>query len=530
MPIIIVAPRVQILIARPAFTVQALDLVITNAKAVIEHEAELRTVDLGIKDGKFQQIAAAGTIDVSTAAEVHDAKGLLAFPGLVDAHTHIAGIYQDMELDMHQESKCAAQGGVTTVMPYIRSGQCYLWEGGPYKELYPKFLERAKGNYHVDFAYHVSPIEGQHVPELEWLVKDQGVVSLGEVFMFYGQHGLHGARTKERQNDFLMLEGGDKYDLGHYDFALRELGRVARENPELAGLIQIGFHCETPELLAAWTRHVQARGGEGCKAWSDARPTHSEGLAVWTAAYLSAKAGVPNVNILHITCKDAMEAALGAEEAFPEVSFGREMTAGHLLLDYDNDGPGNPCYTKVNPPIRSRADVEYLWEAVAEGHVDWVVTDHASAPTDFKVNKDDPSNIWDAKAGFGGVEYLLAGLYSEGVVNRGVLTAQDVARLVCGNPARRFGLEGHKGEIAVGYDADVALFDPSKEWTITASDSFSTQTYTPFEGIQCTGQVQHTFLRGNRVYSANDNAEGGLTGDIVGAPSGKNLVRPYRGD
>ena len=146
------------------------------------------------------------------------------------------------------------------------------------------------------------------------------------------------------------------------------------------------------------------------------------------------------------------------------------------------------------------------------------------------MNKDDPANIWDAKAGFGGTEYLLAGLFSEGVVNRGVLEPQDVARLVCGNPARRFGLGGHKGEIAVGYDADVALFDPGREWTITASDSFSTQTYTPFEGIQCTGQVQHTFLRGNRVYSANDNAEGGLTGDIVGAPSGKNLVRPYRGD
>ena len=64
--------------------------------------------------------------------------------------------------------------GVTTVMPYIRSGQCYLWEGGPYRELYPKFLERAKGNYHVDYAYHVSPIEGQHIAELEWLLKEQG--------------------------------------------------------------------------------------------------------------------------------------------------------------------------------------------------------------------------------------------------------------------------------------------------------------------------------------------------------------------
>ena len=146
----------------------------------------------------------------------------------------------------------------------------------------------------------------------------------------------------------------DRYDLGHYDFALRELGRVAENNPELADLIQIGFHCETPELLAAWTRKIQGDGGTGCKAWSDARPTHSEGLAVWTAAYLSAKAGVPNVNILHITCEDAMEAALAAEEAFPEVSFGREMTAGHLLLDYDNaryHPHTKRCFASETPPF-----------------------------------------------------------------------------------------------------------------------------------------------------------------------------------
>ena len=156
-----------------------------------ENDSVVRLLDLGVKDGKFVEIAKAGSVQADRATAVHDAKGLMAFPGVVDAHTHIAGIYQDIELDMFQESKCAAQGGVTTVMPYIRSGQCYLWEGGAYKDLYQKFLDHATDNYHCDYAYHVSPIEGQHIGELEWLIKDQGVVSLGEVFMFYGQHGLH---------------------------------------------------------------------------------------------------------------------------------------------------------------------------------------------------------------------------------------------------------------------------------------------------------------------------------------------------
>ena len=234
---------------------------------------------------------------------------------------------------------------------------------------------------------------------------------------------------------------------------------------------------------------------------------------MWTAAYLSAKAKVPNVNILHITCQDAMEAVLACEKAFPNVNFGKEMTAGHLLLDYDMNADG-PCWMKVNPPIRSRNDVEYLWNAVAQKKIDWIVTDHASAPADFKVNPDDPSNIWDAKAGFGGVEYLLAGLYSEGVVNRGVLKPNDVARLVAKNPANRFGMGARKGNIAIGFDADLALFDPNKQWVIDPDESFSVQTYS-FRGNTSDWQGSNHIFKGPKGF---DN------GEIIGDPAGENMV------
>ena len=207
-----------------------LDLLIKNAAVVFSDKKDTPVLDLGIKNGKVVEISSSSSSD---AKEEFDANGLMAFPGAVDAHTHIAGIYQDIELDMFQESKCAAQGGVTTVMPYIRSGLCYLNEGGSYKDLYLKFLSHAKNNYHCDYAYHVSPIEGKHIQEMEWLIKSQGVPSLGEVFMFYGQHSLHGASTKEKQNDFLQLQTDEKYDLGYYDFMLRELGEIADRNPEL---------------------------------------------------------------------------------------------------------------------------------------------------------------------------------------------------------------------------------------------------------------------------------------------------------
>ena len=141
---------------------------------------------------------------------------------------------------------CAAQGGVTTVMPYIRSGLCYLNEGGSYKTLYKKFLTHAENNYHCDYSYHVSPIEEQHIGEMEWLIRDQGVVSLGEVFMFYGQHSLHGASTKEKQNDFLQLKGDEKYDLGFYDFMLREMGKIAQENRIWPNLFKLAFTVKRP--------------------------------------------------------------------------------------------------------------------------------------------------------------------------------------------------------------------------------------------------------------------------------------------
>lgn len=173
-------------------------------------------------------------------------------------------------------------------------------------------------------------------------------------------------------------------------------------------------------------------------------------------------------------------------------------------------------WAKVNPPIRPRADVEYLWEKVLDGTVQWVVTDHANCPRAMKIAADDPENIWLAKAGFGGSEYLLPALFSEGI-RRG-LSPNRIAALTSGTPARRFGLN-RKGDIAVGYDADLALLDPAERWTIRADESLSAQGYTPFEGMSITGRVKYTFVRGNLVFA---------NGALAGTPQGRYLKRPMR--
>jgi allantoinase len=132
----------------------------------------------------------------------------------------------------------------------------------------------------------------------------------------------------------------------------------------------------------------------------------------------------------------------------------------------------------------------------------------------MKVPKQYFGNIWMAKSGFGGTEYLLPALVSEG--SRRGLSYNRIARLTSFNPARRFGLNG-KGDIDVGLDADLALVDPAKTWTIRARDAESAQGYTPFEGIELSARVQATFLRGALIYE---------DGRIVGKPRGEYLFRP----
>ena len=111
----------------------------------------------------------------------------------------------------------------------------------------------------------------------------------------------------------------------------------------------------------------------------------------------------------------------------------------------------------MNPPIRPREDVEFLWEALLAGELDWVVSDHACCRHEIKIPKRYFGNIWMAKSGFGGTEYLLPALVSEGT-RRG-MSYNHMARVTSWNPAQRFGLN-RKGDIAEGFDADIALVDP----------------------------------------------------------------------
>jgi allantoinase len=264
--------------------------------------------------------------------------------------------------------------------------------------------------------------------------------------------------------------------------------------------------------MTAYTKLVESEGTlQGLAAYHAARPPHSEGLAVFIAAYLANETALPTINLLHLSSRKALDAALKMQDVFPHIDFRREVTIGHLMLDVSS---GAGVLAKVNPPIRPREDVEYLWEQLLAGKVDWVVSDHACCRHETKAAKNALGNIWLAKSGFGGTEYLLPALVSEGA-KRG-LSYNRAAELTSRNPAARFGLNS-KGDIAEGKDADLVLVDPKDSWTIRAADSESTQGYTPFEGIELSARVKATFLRGALVCE---------NGNVIGSPRGKYLHRP----
>lgn len=462
-------------------------------------------VDLGIVDGKFARIEA--NIPEEDAAEVIDGRGMVAFPGVVDAHQHW-GIYNPLSEDTDSESRASAQGGVTTGITYMRTGQYYMNESGPYSEFFPKVLDASEGRSYVDYGFHLAPMMKQHIDEIPSIITEFGVPSF-KIFMFYGTHGLHGRSSD--QSNFLMIPEGERYDIAHFEFVMRGVQKAREQHPELADQISLSLHCETAEIMTAYTKLVEEAGElSGLAAYSASRPPHSEGLAITIASYLADETELPNINLLHLTSAKALKAAMLMQQTFPHVNFRREVTIGHLVADIATaSGIGG----KVNPPLRPREDVESLWEHLVAGNIDWVVSDHACCKEEMKFGED-KDDVFAAKSGFGGAEYLLPALITEG--GRRGLSYKRIAELTAQNPAERYGLGDRKGRIAVGYDADIALVDPAQSWTIHAADSESTQQYTPFEGFDLTAKVTDTYVRGQHVFG---------DGQILGEPTGQYVRR-----
>jgi dihydroorotase (multifunctional complex type) len=475
------------------------DLAVVNGTLVVPFVGTLRA-DVAARAGKIVQIA--DTIAPSDADSIVDANGKLVFPGGVDAHFHI-GIYRPVAEDAESETRSALVGGVSTIVSYFRTGSHYLNRSGPYREIFPEVLAATQGHAFTDYGYHIAIMTSQQVDEVDWLVREMGVGSF-KYYMFY--KGLNLAASSTDAAAYTM---SDVYDLGHLYRFMQAVSAASRAYASPAGRISLSIHCEQPEIIRTMIDEVKAKGLTGLEAYSQARPAFQERLAIAEAALLADETLCP-VNLLHLSSAEALEGGRKARRDYPDLDVRLETTLHHLCLTYET-ARGGIAWGKVNPPIRSAADNEALWQGIFRGDIQQVVSDHACCMLDMK-----QGGTWEAQPGFGGTALIYPVLISEGFNRRG-LSLQRVAELVAAQPAQTVGLFPRKGTIAVGQDADLTVVDPELEATVTPERLLSAQDHTTFDGYPLKGWPTHTIRAGRVVYA---------DGKVVGQPDGRYLKRP----
>jgi allantoinase len=170
-------------------------------------------------------------------------------------------------------------------------------------------------------------------------------------------------------------------------------------------------------------------------------------------------------------------------------------TCPHYLLLDESDLDRLGSFGKCAPPLRTREEVDSLWEGVFDGTIDWIASDHSPCPPSMKETDD----IWLAWGGLSGVQSLLPALLTEGVHARG-LSLPRLVSLTSGAPARRLGLYPRKGALEIGSDADLVLVDLDAEWTLQATDLQTRWPVNPFIGRAFKGKIAATLVRGTVVW------------------------------
>jgi dihydropyrimidinase len=397
-------------------------LVLRNARIVT---AESELVGHIAVDG--ERIAAISTIAPGRGDIEIDCRGKPVIPGVVDPHTHL-GLFYPYEEDAFTESAAAARGGVTTMMQFIRSLESY-------HASYPAKKQTGLENFQVDFGFHFGIQSTAHLEELTEYWTKYGVRSL----MMYFGYGL---------NNPLGIVGA--HDGWLFD-ALRRIDAIP------GGWLCL--HAENYNVCESKTSEVRATGRNDLAAWSDARPPFCETSEIYKAIAFAQEAG-GRLYIVHTTVgKDVRGLYLDAAQR--GIRFALETCPQYLIFDNTSHPAG--VKAKILPPIRSAEHVEALWQAIKDGMIRTVGSDHVPNPPDRKRGVD----IWNEIMGFMGVESLLPVLLSEGHLRRQV-PLQRIVEVASANPARVFGLYPRKGTIAVGSDADLVMLDLDKEQSVAS--------------------------------------------------------------
>ncbi len=415
------------------------------------------TADILIEDEKILQVAK--TIDVS-GAKVIDASGKYIFPGFIDTHTHFdldAGDFHTAD-DFYTGTKAAVAGGTTAILDFVTQDK-----GQTLDEALDVWHGLADGKSSCDYGFHMSITDWNEDVRAEIKNMTRRGVTSYKLYMAYDN-----------------LKVNDK-----------EIFEILSAIEEERGIT--GVHCENGEIIKAITEKLKSERKNSVDLHPKSRPAEAEAEAIHRLLTIAKLAKTP-VNIVHLSSRLGLRQVQQARAAGQQVFV--ETCPQYLLLDdseYSRPGFEGAAFVCA-PPLRKREDAERLWQAVVGGEVDMIGTDHCS----FHMNgqktrgEDDFTSI---PGGIPGVEHRPALIYHYGVAT-GRITVEQMCNLLAERPSRVFGMYPQKGVILPGSDADLVIWDPAKQWTITAKKQVQNVDNTPYEGMEVTGMPALVFLRG----------------------------------
>jgi allantoinase len=377
-------------------------------------------------------------------------------PGVIDPHVHSLS---DPREGIGTATRAAAAGGVTTIleMPFDKAGP--VWS--PERVAAKRELVAREAHVDVGLFATVQPGGGASaVPAL---------AEAGAVTFKVSTYHTDPNRFPRTPDDELLE-------------VFRAVARTGR---------RVCVHAESDEIVRRLMSQLRASGVSDPRAHCAARPAVSETAAVANTLEL-ARAAEAKVHFVHMSLPQSIDLIRAA--ARDGVDASGEACPQYLMLT-EQDMIRLGARAKVNPPPRTRADVDGLWARLATDEVDVLSSDHAPWPLSEKSQE----NIFDNASGAPGVETLFPVCASVGLHERNV-SIDSLVRACCWRPAELFGIGHRKGDIRVGLDADITVFDPSVEWTVDETELLSNAGWSPFQGLSLRGRVMRTICRGATVY------------------------------
>jgi len=445
------------------------DLVIRNG--TVATAADTAVCDVGIKEGVIATLGknlAGGTREI-------DASGKLVLPGGIDSHCHIeqrssAGVV--CADDFYSATVAAAFGGTTTVIPFAAQHR-----GQSLRQVIEEYHAAAGPKAVIDYAFHLivsDPTEQVLGQELPALIRD-GYTSF-KVYMTY---------------DLLQLDDGQMLDI---------LALARREG----ALVMV--HAENHEMIKWLTGRLLERGLGAPRYHAVSHARLAEGEATNRAVALSQLLDVP-ILLVHVSSAEAIEVIRNAQTKGLKI-YG-ETCPQYLFLTADDIAKPGMEGAKFccSPPPRDHAAQQAVWTGLRNGTFQVFSSDHAPYRFDAsgKLPKGDKTTFKEIANGVPGIELRLPLLFSEGV-GQGRLDLNAFVALTATNHAKLYGLYPKKGTIAVGSDADIAIWDPERETTVTAAMLHDNVGYTPYEGRRLKGWPVTVLSRGRIIVESHELA------------------------